>query len=302
MHPNRHAYLIIAHKNDLCFQMLLEMIDDIRNDVFIHMDIKCRDYNINAIEKKMKFSRVFHIERKNVTWGGPSLLWTEINLLKKATSTYIYQYYHLLSGQDLPLKTQDYIHHFFDLNKNKEFVHFQHPKFEETGAKDRICKYHFFQEKIGRGSNRLLSIFNYYFLRIQKLLRINRNKEVVFYKGSNWFSITDDFARYVLGQRKWIKNVFRFTFCSDEVFLQTILMRSPYKDNVYWKYMDDDYHAIVRLIDWQRGNPYTFRICDKDELKKTDMLFCRKFDENIDTEIIYIIKDSLDGQHNSTCI
>ena len=54
--------------------------------------------------------------------------------------------------------------------------------------------------------------------------------------------------------------------------------------------MDDDHHSIVRLIDWKRGAPYTFRYSDKEELIKSDMLFCRKFDEHIDSDIISAIK------------
>lgn len=42
----------------------------------------------------------------------------------------------------------------------------------------------------------------------------------------------------------------------------------------------------MRLIDWQRGTPYIFRIDDKDMLRKSDMLFARKFDCNIDKKII----------------
>lgn len=299
MKTNKHAYLIIAHKNDVCFQTLLELIDDVRNDVFIHMDKKCKDYDINDVQKKMHFSRVFHIKRKDVTWGGASQIWTEINLLRKATSVYNYQYYHLISGQDLPIKTQNYIHHFFDLNNGKEFVHFQHSNFDKTGARGRVNTYHLLQEFIGRDSKKYISVLNNYILQIQKYLGINRNKDVTFYKGANWFSITDAFARYVVDQYTWIRSVFRFTFCSDEIFLQTLLMMSPYKNQLYWKAMDDNYHAIVRLIDWQRGNPYTFRFCDKDELLKSDMLFCRKFDGNIDSDIIFAIAKYLSNNNEA---
>ena len=52
---------------------------------------------------------------------------------------------------------------------------------------------------------------------IQKLLRINRNKNITFYKGSNWFSITNEFAKYVISREKDIRKVFRYTLCCDEV-------------------------------------------------------------------------------------
>ncbi len=55
--------------------------------------------------------------------------------------------------------------------------------------------------------------------------------------------------------------------------------------------MDNDTHAIMRLIDWIRGAPYTFRMSDFDEIKKSDMLFCRKFDANVDDTIIHQIQE-----------
>lgn len=42
----------------------------------------------------------------------------------------------------------------------------------------------------------------------------------------------------------------------------------------------------MRLIDWNRGEPYTFRISDISELINSDILFARKFDEKIDFEIV----------------
>ena len=55
---------------------------------------------------------------------------------------------------------------------------------------------------------------------------------------------------------------------------------------MYHEEFDDDNHAIMRLIDWKRGSPYTF--CEKDymELKNTDMLFARKFGAETDENII----------------
>ena len=47
----------------------------------------------------------------------------------------------------------------------------------------------------------------------------------------------------------------------------------------------------MRKIDWIRGKPYIWRISDLDYLKSSSMLFARKFDYNIDKEIIFKIKE-----------
>lgn len=220
------------------------------------------------------------------------MIQAELELLKAATSVYQYQYYHLLSGQDLPIKSQNYIHDFFDLNSGKEFIRFNHSDFR---YQDRVQIYHLFQEKLGRNH---CSIFNRLFLSVQKIIGIKRNKRVSFYKGDNWFSITDNFVRFILDHEEWVKKVFRYTYCCDEVFVQTLLMMSPCKDNRYWIPMDDDIHAFMRLIDWTRGGPYVFRMSDKEELMTSDMLFCRKFDANIDAKIIHTIKKFIHPDSN----
>ena len=59
-----------------------------------------------------------------VNWGGFSLIKCELRLLKAAVmSDTEYSRYHLISGLDLPIKSQDYIHAFFKNNCN-EYIRF----------------------------------------------------------------------------------------------------------------------------------------------------------------------------------
>ena len=67
----KHAYLIIAHKDDYTFQTLLSLLDDERNDIFIHMDKKNEDYRFEESVKHIKKSRIYQVEQRNdVVWGG----------------------------------------------------------------------------------------------------------------------------------------------------------------------------------------------------------------------------------------
>ena len=45
----------------------------------------------------------------------------------------------------------------------------------------------------------------------------------------------------------------------------------------------------MRYIDWNHGEPYVFRKTDFRRLQNSKALFARKFDENIDDEIIDLI-------------
>ena len=186
--------------------------------------------------------------------GGDSQIDTELRLLKAAIKNGHYIYYHLLSGEDLPIKTQDFIHVFLKEHSGKEFVCFQEPKFK---FEERIRYYYFFQEKEGRKRN-LYSVFRKTSIAIQKLIGIKRNKNIQFQKGANWFSITDDLARYVCSRSSWIFETFKNTIFCDEIFLQTIVHNSRFKKNLYHQNYDNDHAACVRLIDWKRGAPYVF--------------------------------------------
>lgn len=258
--------------------------------MFIHMDRKNKEYNEKKVEEVVRFSGVFHTERTSVAWGGYSLVNAELLLLKAALKGE-YSYYHLLSGEDLPLKNQDEIHKFFDANQGKEFVRFENEVF---GHYDRVRYWYFFQDKLGRRRDRkVLRIINRAVLVAQKILGIRRNKKIRFQKGTEWFSITDGLARYVAAQEEWIKKVFAHTLCADEVFLQTIIHNSDFQNALYHKQYDNDLHAIMRLIDWTRGDPYVFRYSDRRELVESDMLFARKFDCNVDREIIDCITTAI---------
>ncbi|MBR2840111.1 glycosyl transferase [Candidatus Saccharibacteria bacterium] len=284
----RHAYLILAHKDDLSFRTLITLLDDSRNDIFIHMDKKNINYNEQEIMSLPKKSRVFMTPRVIVSWGAYNLVNAEILLLKEATRQDHYAYYHLLSGQDLPIKTQDYIHNFFDENQGKEFVCFQNPSFEHM---KRVRYYYPLQDKYGKKSSLSLRLFNEFFPFLQKMVGIHRNKNISFQKGTEWFSITDDLARYVVQKEPWIKKIFKDTLCPDEVFLHTVIINSDFKNNLYHKKFDDDCRAAMRLIDWNRGKPYVFRNTDLGDIKKSDCLFVRKIDAAVDEKIISNIRE-----------
>lgn len=105
----KQAYLIEAHKCDEMLLTLLRMLDVPWNDIFIHMDSKNTDYQPETVECRMKYAKVFHAKRHSVVWGGVSQVKAELVLLKTAVAHGPYQHYHLISGVDLPIQTQEKI-------------------------------------------------------------------------------------------------------------------------------------------------------------------------------------------------
>lgn len=275
----KHAYLIEAHKDDHVFYSLLKMLDHELNDIFIHMDVKNVGFDTEQAKKTVHRSCIFFTQRTSVMWGGYSQINAELLLLKKATQTNQYAYYHLLSGQDLPIKPQSYIHDFFEKNNGLEFVRFEKESFQ---YRDRTKYYYWLQDKIGRKYKFLTASLK----AIQKVFHVNRNKDTIFQKGSNWFSITDSLARYVVSKDGWIKKTFHDTICCDEVFLQTLIVNSTFKSRLARTTFDDSNEMFMRLIDWKRGNPYVFTIDDLSEIKASPMLFCRKFSSDVDVNVV----------------
>lgn len=281
---DKHAYLIICHNNFDQVAKLLKLLDYDKNDIYIHVDKKCRNYPKEKLINSVKKSNLYFVKPINANWGGSSLIQTEIILLEKAIQT-PHSYYHLISGSDLPIKSQDYIHDFFKSHNGKEYISLELES-QANKTKDfmyRIQYYHFLQNHIGRLTGKrtaILSKIESKSLKLQHKLKIDRTSKtnIEFIKGAQWFSITNDMAKYILQQYKSMKKLFRFSLCADEIFLQTIAYSSPYHDNI-----EDE---CLRFIDWNRGGPYTFKSEDFDLLVNSDKLFARKFDEKVDNEII----------------
>ncbi|SFO24750.1 Core-2/I-Branching enzyme [Pseudobutyrivibrio sp. UC1225] len=95
-----------------------------------------------------------------------------------------------------------------------------------------------------------------------------------FYKGDQWFSITDAFARYLVANRNKIFKIFKMTNGPDEMFISTMAMNSDFGKRIFKG--ENGKPDNLRLIDWSRGKPYEFRNKDIEELKASDKLFVRK--------------------------
>lgn len=278
----KHAYLIMAHNQPEVLKKLLLLLDHDQNDLYIHIDKKMKNFKKNEFESLLKKSECCFVTRTNVKWGDYSQINCELLLLKEATKKE-HSYYHLLSGVDFPLKKQDEIHDFFEKYKGLEFVDEDFPIIEDT-ALDRIKYYYFLTDKKTNFAYSLKRKI----LKAQKVLKINRlnsHSDIIFQKGRNWFSITHELAKELIKQESLIKKIFKYSHCGDELFLQTIARNTAFYEKICNKNTMPEI-SDTRYIDWRRGNPYVFRNEDYCELKNSDALFARKFDERVDNDII----------------
>lgn len=283
----KHAYLLIVHEYNYVLETLIKCLDNEKNDIYIHVDRKTKEFPFKKLERCIKKSKIIFIPRIDVYWGGYSQIKAEIELLKNAKKNREYSYYHLLSGADLLLKSSDEIYAFFQKNYGKEFIGVEQKEFNSYF---RIYYYHLEKLTSKRDKLRLLrKIIQLVFVYLQKLFFIKRNKKIIFFKGSNWFSITNNLVEYILKNEKNIEKIYRYTFCADEIFLQTLVMNSEFKNNIYKLKNNNDSESAMRYIDWNRGFPYIFKKEDFNILMESDMLFARKFSDRIDKDIIDMI-------------
>lgn len=98
-------------------------------------------------------SKVCFVDRVDVRWGDYSVVEAELKLLRAAVAEN-YQYFHLISGMDLPLKPQAEIHVFLIGTSVKNLSNFSTIVF---------CKYFLEMATI-----RKLTVSNIYFVIIQE--------------------------------------------------------------------------------------------------------------------------------------
>jgi hypothetical protein len=275
----KHAYLVMAHNEPELLKTLLSVLDDERNDIYLHIDARAVDLYNQFLSFRMEKGNLILLEQRiAVHWGDISQVEVEYDLFEAAFRKGPYGYYHLLSGVDLPIKSQDYIHAFFKQHAGKEFVGFWIGEGHRKDVYRKVYRYYLFTRYFKEGSvviHGFTAFVRNVFLALQKVTRFKRKHDYEFCKGFNWVSITNDFCRYLIENKDNVMHTFKYTLCPDEIFIQTLIWNSPFRANIYDS--SDVLNGSMRAIDWQRGSPYVWKESDMEELRTSPYLFARKF-------------------------
>ena len=139
-----------------------------------------------------------------------------------------YTYYHMISGTHFPLKSQNALHSFFDSTENGIVLQKMETGESEIDLKLRrvsICLGHYNSE------NRFVRTLSQFiwkiFLRIQYVCGYGRNRQCVFWKSSQWCSLTEEAVAYMLSVKREVLRKYRYSFCGDEFFVYSELYDSP---------------------------------------------------------------------------
>lgn len=271
----KHAFCIIAHNEPVVFKSLCWKIDHPDNDIYVFIDKKSKyKEELQSVVSELKCSRITFLSNTfHIHWGSISLSKAEIALFEKAVNSAEYDYIHLCSGVDQLLHPMKDFHSFFENNAGYEFVNIEFDDYSRERARRRVSYWYFFPQW-ARNFNKFLGLINSTTIKIQKIFPFRRNRNLCeVYTGSEWCSITRDFAHFIISKKEEICRIFKFTFAPDEVYKQWLLLNS---DFIAKHYNDGNRKDNLREIDWKRGNPYSWRDEDIEELWNSSNYFVRK--------------------------
>lgn len=282
----KHAYLIMAHNEMGLLKLLLSKLDHKDNTIYLHCDVKF-DCDMDALRAQLNTSTLHFIKRMDVRWGKYSQIQCELELLKEAVKGN-HDYYHLITGVDLPLKSNEEINAFFEEHNGQEFVSYDKNANETRNFINRFDKWHFklvckYNNALQRAVVSLCNIPLQIFEKVANTVAGNRSRkyaDLVFMKGSSYFDITHALATYVVEKEELIREIFKFSHCCDEVFLHTIAYNSPFVDKI-------TYYG-TRYIDWSKHgkSPEILTLNHWEDMESSGKLFARKFSSGASGDLI----------------
>lgn len=307
------AILLLVHKNKEQIERLIRKLHHKNVDIFVHIDKKCP---FNPEDLPVPDNVFFTQTRIDACLFEFSLVDAEFELIRTAKKHSTYKYFVLASGQCYPLQSMDTIHDFLEKSYPKPFIDIIAPT--ETNyvkkvfqhvcilKRFKINTYAFLKKHFSYKTFRLLRYipggFVYVVSMIKELFCKSPNARLsklgyLNCAGAQWWMLPDRVIDLMLQERenKEFCNAISDAFGCDETFFQTAMMKHKDKCGLdldeQGNYLEKRWFHI-----FDGGHPIILRKEDYENLCDSEMLFARKFDMNIDSDIL----DMLDQRTEST--
>ncbi|KIA99812.1 beta-1,6-N-acetylglucosaminyltransferase [Flavobacterium sp. KMS] len=287
------VYFILAHKNPSQIKDLISLLEDNKSLFFIHLDKKV---NQNEYKSLIDNSSCHFVKnRVSCTWGKYSLVQASLNGMKEVqnfiNTNFKSAKYHfiMLSGEDLPLKKNDFIHDFLKTKTETSFLNYWKLPYSKWwgGGLFRFENLYFFQYK-------KYSKLNYWINRIIKkiglkfLLPLNRFMQQFpdfnIYGASQWMILNEDMVAFVLeksNDNHKFNSIFKYVLAPDELYFSTLILNF----DVLKQFPVDNIKTHLVNFNGVDASPKYLEIEDLD-FNKEDFLFARKFDPNVNHKTI----------------
>ncbi|HEY6975576.1 MAG TPA: beta-1,6-N-acetylglucosaminyltransferase [Chitinophagaceae bacterium] len=279
--------MMLVHKNeDQVKRLIRHLSKDF--DIYVHID---KRVPIKIQNEK----NVFVYKKYKAYWGSFNQIMATLYLLGEAYKKQ-YDRYLLISGEDLPIKSSEEIIKFFERDQNEYITIEKLPTGKHLNAGlNRVTRY-WRNKRCSGEKNIIFSIFRRIEITLFCFINIIRTRPVdyEFYGGVNWFNLTGNCVKsifeYIGRDKKYIQR-FRWTRCGDEIFYQTIIHKIANLNVI---------DNCLRYIDRTNGgaHPKTLREEDYGKIINSDSLFARKFDINVDNNIIEAVYKRIHGIEN----
>jgi hypothetical protein len=272
------AYIISAYKYPGQLVRLISRLANPGVSFYVHIDKKAADFVYReAVEGTRHLPDVHFLKRYRCYWGGFGHVQATLEGLEEIFRRKIpFDYAILLTGQDYPIKSNEYIRDFLVRNRGKSFMHhFPIPtgEWEDTGLA-RVENWHlrwFGRHLVFPGN-------------LAPALRRSFPNGLKPYGGSSYWCLSRDCVEYVyrfIHRNRPFVNYFKYVNVPDEIFFQTILMNSPLAMSV----VNDDLRYVVWSVP-DSGSPEVLRMGDFEQIARSPKLFARKFDTTIDEQVL----------------
>lgn len=277
------AFVLLAHQHP---EQIFRLIESLRGEdqFFIHIDKRAEAVFDQAQRLFRGNANVrFIADRHRCYWGNFNIVNATLECLKVVCEEEKYDYVVLISGQDYPLKPLSEIKLFLEKHRGQQFIE-AFPLLENNQWTD--------QEGAFQAANRVLKW--HFFLRSRHFylpVRRTMPNSLIPYGGSQWWALTSECVRYLVDYVKTNPNVmdyFKNTFIADELFFQTLVCNSPFKEAVTG--------SNLRYIDWSNPNPVPPRVLtigDFESVKNSNCLFARKLDPDRSADLLNLIDQKL---------
>lgn len=284
------AFILQVHQNPIQLNKFIKQLtqSDLV-DVYIHIDKKSYDSVSESINRN---ENVYILNDSiDVSWGDISQVDATLLLLKAVLSSGInYDYICFRSGQDLLVK-DGFIEYLYNNNNNKILMTARKVELNEVSTAHQRIKWFSVMRKRYSPKHPFRILRRIFFILYGMGINLRPNRYKLpegysLYKGDQWFTLTQDSAKFILNfleENEWYYKAFKYSLVPDERFFQTLLMNSKYKDNILG--CNSIFLKWGRTLK-ERNSPVILEMKDIQAIDESGHFFARKFDEKVDFEIV----------------
>lgn len=263
------AFIITAyHNGELLERNLRLFAKEFR--CFVHIDSGSQMNNQSYLSRLNEIENVKAISKYKINWGSYLHMMAILELLKMAMEDEEITRVHIISGEDIPIKSIEEFSRFFEEeNRYKNFIELTDIR-EMPVMRLRYEKYHFQHIFNRQSSNVLVKYTDKVIRQIQYHIPFKRKTKFA-YKGLVWSSLSIEGVRRVVEYitPKRIK-ILKYCETAEEFMIQNALMGSDLEDTV----VTDK----LRYNDWSncKTGPKVLTMEYYDDIKETNAFFARK--------------------------